>query len=154
MRGLTQRGFPVHFKLEDAWATKYVGAPYVPGGRTIKGFDCWGLIHLIWSNEFGTELDYFDGVAYHDPSSCKELQKAAEDVVSRATKTNWSEVPIENADKGTVLTVSLRGHLMHCAAVIRPGIMLQALENVGCHAVDYTSPLWNRRVLKGYKYAA
>ena len=56
MRGLTQRGSPVHFKLEDAWATKYVGVPYVPGGRTIKGFDCWGLIHLIWSNEYGTEL--------------------------------------------------------------------------------------------------
>lgn len=34
----------------------YVGIPFVDGGRTIEGCDCWGLVRLVLLREKGIEV--------------------------------------------------------------------------------------------------
>lgn len=38
------------------WLNDYVGIPYVSLGRTRRGVDCYGLIKLVYENEYGEIL--------------------------------------------------------------------------------------------------
>lgn len=144
----------MRFDYKDIWITKYVGTPYVQGGRTIDGFDCWGLVYLVWKNEYGVELDLVDDVSYWSPEDCKKVADKGIELANNALENGWMEVPVEKAAKGSVLTVNMRGQPMHCAVVVKPGVMAHALEHVGCHISDYRSFLWERRIDKAYSYAA
>ena len=38
------------------WAAKYVGVPYLLGGDSLRGADCWGLVRLVLWQERGLEM--------------------------------------------------------------------------------------------------
>lgn len=38
---------------------KYIGIPWVAGGRSESAADCWGLVMLVYRNELGLELGDF-----------------------------------------------------------------------------------------------
>ena len=40
----------------NTWWNKYVGIPYAPGMSSRDGCDCWGLVRLVYREEFGTLL--------------------------------------------------------------------------------------------------
>lgn len=45
------------------WAVKYIGVPYCPGGRSMRGLDCWGLLWLTYLQEFHIALSELPGIA-------------------------------------------------------------------------------------------
>jgi len=44
------------------WASKYVGIPYLLGGRDRKGLDCWGLLRLIYLEVKEIQLPELPGI--------------------------------------------------------------------------------------------
>ena len=32
------------------WSSRFIGLPYLPGGRERYGVDCWGLLEVRWRN--------------------------------------------------------------------------------------------------------
>lgn len=36
--------------------SRFIGIPYVPGGESFAGCDCWGIVQLWYRNEFGITL--------------------------------------------------------------------------------------------------
>jgi len=41
------------------WWDKYVGIPFVDGGRDMSGLDCWGLVRQVYWDRLGAELDMY-----------------------------------------------------------------------------------------------
>jgi len=39
-----------------SWVNDYVGIPYVCNGRTVNGFDCYGLVSDIYKKQLNIEL--------------------------------------------------------------------------------------------------
>jgi cell wall-associated NlpC family hydrolase len=48
------------------WCSKYLLLPYCSGGRDWKGVDCWGLLYLVYWNEFGIKLPIYPGLNVED----------------------------------------------------------------------------------------
>jgi len=48
------------------WADRYVGLPFLKGGRDRTGVDCWGLVRLVWAECCGIVLPRYDS---GDPQS-------------------------------------------------------------------------------------
>ena len=44
------------------WLAKYIGLPHAPGGRGPFAFDCWGILCLVYANEYGIVLPDLPGI--------------------------------------------------------------------------------------------
>jgi len=44
------------------WSTHYIGLPYLIGGRTKEGLDCWGLLRLFYLEQKATLLPELPGI--------------------------------------------------------------------------------------------
>ncbi|MGE0845846.1 MAG: C40 family peptidase [Flavobacteriaceae bacterium] len=45
------------------WVSRYVGLPYVDGGRAFAGVDCWGLCRLVYCHELGVHLPEYGEIS-------------------------------------------------------------------------------------------
>lgn len=68
------------------WIEKYVGIPFVNGGRDWQGVDCWGLVRLIYETECRILLPSYGEI------SAEELTRVAHEVANESSKEPWHPV--------------------------------------------------------------
>lgn len=73
------------------WFEKYVGLPFVDGGRSWSGVDCWGLVRLAFHDEKRIDLP-----TYGDIPAC-ELIKIAYKVAEETAKEPWHPAVVPQA---------------------------------------------------------
>lgn len=49
-----------------SWHNRYVGVPFVDGGRDMAGLDCWGLVRLIYADQLGITLPSYGEISARD----------------------------------------------------------------------------------------
>jgi cell wall-associated NlpC family hydrolase len=61
------------------WTNDYIGIPFVDGGRTFDGCDCWGLVRLIFEKELDITLPQYGEISSSDMIRISEKMKAGRD---------------------------------------------------------------------------
>lgn len=68
-----------------SWAGRYVGLPFVNGGRDRRGVDCWGLVRLVYADCLGIDLPTYGEI------SAGELRRIAGAVGEAQTTETWRQ---------------------------------------------------------------
>lgn len=142
------------------WAERYVGVPFVDGGRTLAGCDCWGLVRIVLADAAGLELPTYDAISAHD------LIRVARQVGRMAGAGPWSTaVPIgqERALDVAVLRVHRtveRGFganprmPAHVGVIVAAGMILHAQAGVCSVIQPLADQEIGRRILGIYRHEA
>jgi cell wall-associated NlpC family hydrolase len=124
--------------------SKYVGIPFVDHGRNLAGCDCWGLIRLIYKNEFGIDLPDM-GPLYNHVSDMSGMANIYVDQLPKWEKTQAPKT-------GDVVLLRIQSVPIHVGIVLDGSTMLHVMQ--GCDAVveNFNTPLWKNRVEGFYRW--
>ena len=111
--------------MMHAWVGKYVGIPFVSGGRTLSGCDCYGLIRLVLQSEYGITLPELSG-DYSDARNREQTSKLFAENLPVLTAEKLAE-----AEDGSVVVITEGGRPCHLGIVAGGGYILHAAEATG-----------------------
>lgn len=136
------------------WCDKYIGIPFVSKGRTDRGLDCWGLVHLIYKNECNIILPTYDHIDSTDGRAARDAMIAA------ARSDDWIE--IEKQDLKDFDVIRMRSHYNHMgvwkAAVAHVGIVfrkkfiIHVEEGINVVCVPFTHPEVDERIISFHRH--
>lgn len=69
-----------------SWAGRYIGLPFIDGGRGPEAVDCWGLCKLVYAQEVKIALPT------HGEISAGELLRVARAISAGQSGSTWIEV--------------------------------------------------------------
>lgn len=130
----------------DGWASSYVGIPFREHGRDREGCDCYGLVRLVLSEEFGRSLPAL--LAGYDDFSDRaaEAQLVTEGLSRLARRREGLPLP------GDIVHLAYFGHPSHVGIYAGDHRMLHVSSVQGYASIDdLASPMLRNRV-KGYYY--
>ncbi|MDR1128246.1 MAG: C40 family peptidase [Treponema sp.] len=114
-----------------SWAGRYVGIPFVSGGRGLEGCDCYGLVRLVLLLQFGYRLPLLSG-EYRDA-----LDSAVIEPVVHAQIPLLTGEKIETPEAGAVGVMKTRGAPSHIGIFVDAQYILHTLNRIGSHCVRF-----------------
>lgn len=129
--------------MNNFWWNNYIGIPYMSMGCSKEGCDCWGLVRLVYKQEFGIDIP---GVTV----DMTDADKAT--IVPMGLDALWDKT--DNPQSGDVINFHILGHDRHVGIVTTPGYMLHVYDNGHTSCIEpYTSRKWKNRIAGIYTYA-
>jgi cell wall-associated NlpC family hydrolase len=127
------------------WAKNYVGIPFVSGGRDRGGADCYGLVRLVRTEQFGGSLPLLSG-DYADADNFAETE-----ALLRSRRPLLAGLPVETPEAGDVCVLTFHGLPVHLGICAGGGWMLHTLKNTGSVLQRINSPPLAGRVEGWYR---
>lgn len=123
---------------------QYIGIPYVEKGRNASGVDCWGLVRLIYKNEYNIDLPSFSSeYTVDDDARIGELFSQY--------KEGWEQ--IQFPEPGTVVLFRMFGVDSHIGVTVSPTHFIHVREGRDSVIESLDSPKWAKRITGYYKYS-
>lgn len=129
------------------WCSKFVGLPYLPGGRTREGLDCWGLFALIWAEQFGRALPDYDGLSWRKGADAEEVARCARSYAER-----FRQIDPGTEQCGDGILFRMRGVPLHLGMVVYSGKMLHIEDGADACIETYTNFQWSKRIIGFYRF--
>ncbi|MDR2186408.1 MAG: C40 family peptidase [Treponema sp.] len=112
--------------------SKYVGIPFVSGGRDFAGCDCYGLVRLVLLEEFGCRLPVLAG----DYDACRTAEVGPMfDTYAPLLRGERIGAP----EAGAVAVIRVRGLPSHTGIFVNGGYMLHTVHKIGAHCTGIGS---------------
>jgi len=127
--------------------TDLLFVPYVEGGRSWKGADCWGLVMLCYEHYFGITVPDYGDIVYHP----KELPDSASKGLLEALPHSKFQ-PVERPKFGDWCLINVNGCPVHIGFMLNERDMIHSSAGKGVSVADVTSPQYNRRIYGFYRH--
>ena len=128
-----------------AWTQKYVGIPFLSGGRDDRGVDCYGLVRLILNNEYGYNLPLLSNT-YDNALDVCETGSLFQKYVPLLCGERISE-PEEQA----VALLKMRGLPSHVALYAGDDFIIHAMSKNGVACERLSRPLLKSMIEGWYR---
>lgn len=128
------------------WAGRYIGLNFKDHGRDRAGLDCWGLVRLALSEQFGLALPSF----IHEYKHTSEKTRIGP-LITRELK-SWQPVPAGQERAGDMIVLRLHGQPMHVGLVLGDKQMLHIESGINSAIERYNGPRWAERLFGFYRY--
>lgn len=125
------------------WWNDYISLKYLKKGRDKDGIDCWGLVKLIYKEQYNIELPSF-AEEYE-----AEQQTKIEQLIALG-KEGWEKV--ETPTIGDVALLRVNGLFMHVGVVVSPNQFIHVSEHTNTTVERFDTGLWKHRVEGFYRY--
>jgi murein DD-endopeptidase len=117
----------------------FIGIPFVDGGRSYEGCDCWGLVMLYFKDVLGIELpDY--------KISAEEFDRIRAKMTAEMQREEWILLSEPKVNSIALMKLGDSKGINHAAILLPDGRLLQAYENTGSHCVSTSNPVWTRLI--------
>ncbi len=126
------------------WAEKYVGLPFIDGGRDWKGVDCWGLVRLILRIECGIIVPSYGEI------SAEELVKVAKEVAGESSKEPW--LPVIHAQAFDVAVMHRRRAPIHVGIMVDNKNLLHIERATNAVLIDIKHPSVSFRSVSYFRH--
>lgn len=127
------------------WVKNYVGIPFKSGGRTYEGCDCYGLVRLIFLNEYSMKLPSLSG-KYEDALD-KEFTK---ELFHQYVPLLCGE-RIDGPEEKAVAIIRTQGLATHVAMYAGDGSIIHTMLNMGTVCERISSPMLTGRIEGWYR---
>jgi cell wall-associated NlpC family hydrolase len=127
------------------WAKEYVGIPFISGGRDRNGADCYGLVRLVRTEQFGDRLPLLSG-DYTDADNFAETE-----ALMRSRRPLLAGRPVEIPEAGDVCVLRFHGLPVHLGICAGGGWMLHTLKGTGSVLQRISDPHLAGRVEGWYR---
>ena len=130
-----------------AWASGYVGLPFLWNGYDRDGIGCYGIVALVLREQFGVSLPRHDDIA--------DLLAAGSDV-NVPDVPGWEEIPLSEAQAGDILHMHgmHNGQIvpMHIGLFVSPRHVLHIEKEVGSCIIEITSKKHAWRAIGAHRH--
>jgi cell wall-associated NlpC family hydrolase len=126
-------------------ASKYIRIPYLDKGRSFEGCDCFGLVILIYRNEFNRELaDVMYATAEDRETIAKLIDVNAPTIDAQ---------PVREPEEGDLVLMRNAGAASHIGIYLEGGLCLHTSRKYGtcCERIDGPRLKW--RIAGYYRVA-
>lgn len=125
------------------WQDKYIGIPFKANGRDENGLDCWGLVRLIYNQEYNIQLPSFSSeYVIQDDSRINDL--------IAQYKEGWEQV--EKPVPGSVVLFKILGGLTHIAVMVDEVTFIHVRPGSNTVIDTITNTKWKNRITGFFKY--
>lgn len=128
----------------NLWWNEYIGLPYKEKGRTRDGIDCWGLVRLVYKEQYDIDLPSLD-----DSYDLSEQDDLIELMAHH--KEDWQLSSTGNI--GDVVVFKILGQPTHVGIVCGAGTFLHAREGHDSVIERLDSGSWKHRIEGFYSYS-
>lgn len=122
--------------MPPKWAERFVGIPYLDGGDSGGGADCYGLVRLVYREVRRVEAPSLARVGRSEASPG--------DKAPRWVKSDCGAV-------GDVVVFALGGVPAHCGVVVGRDLMLHAIRGRRSAIESYGTSMWAKRIAGYYR---
>jgi hypothetical protein len=123
---------------------KYIGLKYKEKGRDTDGIDCYGLVRLVYKNEYDIDLPSFSEEYTSDDD--QRLQE----LISQY-KEGWEEV--QTPEEGCIVLFKVMGFESHMGVCVDSQNFLHVREGLDSVLEPFSTPRWKKRIVGYFKYS-
>ena len=125
---------------------QYIGIPYVIGGESFDGADCYGIAKLYSKNELNKTLPTYMYSNLDNEAVAEIAIKMARHSLGDA----WTKV--ETPQHGDVITFRIMGLEIHCGIMINATEFLHSLKGRQSCIEDLSNINWKHRLTGVFRY--